>query len=189
MRYATGLAFVVVAAVGWAGEASAQISHQVQDISDHVVLRDGSLSNRDPVVCPLTESGSFKGKGLFRVFPDGTLASDPFTVPAGRQLVITDVEWTVASTLSNASLQPGWIVRVLLRIGSGTTFNLVFLARTVQVGSAGGLVQGSEQLTTGFVVGPNTAICPGSAEQSSSSGIGTKLHELVLRGYLINAPH
>lgn len=186
MRYANVLAFVV-AALGWASEpASAQISHQGQDISDHVILRDGSLSSREPV-CP--PSGAFKGKGLYRVFPDGTLASEPFTVPAGRQLVVTDVEWTVGSTSQNLSLEPGWTVRVLLRIGSGTTFNLVFLARTVQVGPAGGSVQGSEQLTTGFVVGPNTAICPGSAEQASNWSIATKLHELVLRGYLINAPH
>ena len=94
MRYTTELACVVVAAVALAGEpAAAQISHQGQDITEHVVLRDGSLSGRGEAVCPAT--ASFKGRALFRVLPDGTRASDPFMVPAARQLVITDVEWTV----------------------------------------------------------------------------------------------
>ena len=131
-----------------AGEpAAAQISHQGQDISDHVVLRDGSLSGRGLPVCPPT--ASFKDKALFRVFPDGTRASDPFTVPPGRQLVITDVEWTV-NGLSRAPLTPGATVRTRLQIGSDMTFDQVFLSRTVEVGSERGDVSGNEQLTTGF---------------------------------------
>ena len=74
MRNTTVLACVVVVAVALTGEpAAAQISHQGQDISDHVVLRDGSLSGRAEDLCP--SSGSFSGKALFRVFPDGTRAS------------------------------------------------------------------------------------------------------------------
>ena len=43
MRYATVLACVMVSAAALAGEpAAAQISHQGQNISDHVVLRDGT---------------------------------------------------------------------------------------------------------------------------------------------------
>jgi len=49
MRNTTVLACVVVAAVALTGEpAAAQISHQGQDISDHVVLRAGSL-NQPPI--------------------------------------------------------------------------------------------------------------------------------------------
>ena len=53
MRYTTTLVCVVVAAVALTGEpAAAQLSHQGQDISDHVVLRDGSLSGRGPGSVP-----------------------------------------------------------------------------------------------------------------------------------------
>ena len=57
--------------------------------------------------------------------------------------------------------------------------------RTVEVGSGSGYVTGSEQLTTGFVVASNTAICPGSAEFNSGTVKSARLVELVLRGYLI----
>ena len=127
MRYTAALACVVVAAVALAGEAAAaQVSHQGQDISDHVVLRDGSLSGRAEAVCPLT--ASFKGRALFQVLPDGTRASDPFTVPAARQLVVTDVEWAVDALSTGLPLTPGETVRTQLQIGSGTTFNRVFLS-------------------------------------------------------------
>jgi hypothetical protein len=186
MRYTTVLACVVVAAVALAGEpAAAQISHQGQDISDHVVLRDWSLSGRSEAVCP--SNGSFADRALFRVFPDGTRASDPFTVPAARQLVITDVEWTVDALSTGWPLTPGETVRTRLLIGSGAAFNQVFLSRTVEVGPGGGRVSGTEQLTTGFVVASNTAICPGSGEFGSSVVKSARLLELVLRGYLIGA--
>jgi hypothetical protein len=163
MRYRNGLACIVVAAVALTGDpAAAQISHQGQDVSEHVVLRDGSLTGRFEAVCPATSS--FKDRTLFRVWPDGTQASEPFLVPAGRQLVITDVEWTVDALGTGLPLTPGETVRTRVQIGSGTTFNKVFLSRSVEVGSERGRVSGSEQLTTGFVVAPNTAICPGSGE-------------------------
>jgi hypothetical protein len=179
------LACVVVAAMALAGQpAAAQISHQGQPISDHVVLRDGSLSGRGLPVCPPT--ASFKDKALFRVFPDGTRASDPFTVPPGRQLVVTDVEWTVNGLSSGPSLTPGATVRTRLQIGSDMTFDQVFLSRTVEVGSERGYVSGSEQLTTGFAVAPNTTICADSAEFGSNTIRSARLVELVLRGYLIS---
>ena len=182
---ARSLAGVVVAAMALAGEpAAAQISHQGQDISDHVVLRDGGLGGRGLAVCPPT--ASFQDKALFRVFPDGTRASDPFTVPPGRRLVITDVEWTVNGLSQGASLTPGATVRTRLRIGSDMTFDQVFLSRTVEVGSERGNVSGNEQLTTGFVVAPNTTICADSAEFGSNTVKSARLVELVLRGYLIS---
>jgi len=185
MRYRNALAVVGFAAVAVAGQpAAAQISHQGQDISEHVVLRDGSLTGRFEAVCPPT--ASFKDRALFRVLPDGTRASDPFMVPGGRQLVITDVEWTVDALATGLPLTPGATVRTRLQIGSATTFNPVFLSRTVEVSSERGSVSGSEQLTTGFVVASNTAICPGSAEFSAGAVKSARLIELVVRGYLIS---
>jgi hypothetical protein len=188
MRCTTRLACVVVAAVALTGApATAQISHQGQDINDHVVLRDGSLSGR--YADDVCTSGSFKGKGLFRVSPDGTLESAPFTVPAGRLLVITDVEWTVSGTTLGLSLAPGATVRTRIALGNGLTLTPVFLSKTVQVDSGGVYVAGSEQLTTGFVVAPSATICPSSVEFSSGVLISANLIEFVLRGYLINNAH
>jgi hypothetical protein len=184
MCYTTTLACIMVAAVTLIGEpAEAQISHQGQDISDHVTLRNGSLSDRGPALCPST--ASFKDKALFRVFPDGTMASDPFMVPSGRQLVITDVEWNVDRLASGYPLVAGFTVRTRVAIGNATTVNTVFLSRTVQVGSERGAVSGNEQLTTGFVVAPNTAMCPTSASFGSNVVQSARIVELVLRGYLI----
>ena len=184
MRATLTWACVVVAAVTLAGvPAAAQIS-QGLDSSDYVVLRDSSFTGRVEA-CPLT--ASFTDKALFRVWPNGTRASEPFTVPAGKHLVITDVEWTVDALSTGLSLIPGGTVRTRLQIGSGDTFNQVFLSRTVEVGAESGRITGSEQLTTGVVVAPKTAICPGSAEFNSNAVISARLLEIVLRGYLINA--
>lgn len=175
----------VVVATALAGEpAAAQISHQGQNIGDHIILRDGSLGGRVGIPCPST--ASFNGRALFRVWPDGTRAVDPFTVPAARQLVITDVEWTVDSLSTGLALTPGGTVRTRLQIGSGTTFIPVFLSRTVEVSSERGAVSGAEQLTTGVVVAANTVICPSSTEFGANVVRSARLLELVLRGYLIN---
>jgi hypothetical protein len=186
VRSTTTWVCVVVAAVALAGNpAAAQISHQGQDISDHVVLRDGTLSGRVGTGCP--SGASFSGRALFRVWPDGTRATEPFMVPGSRQLVITDVEWTVDGLPTGLGLTAGATVRTRLQIGSGTTFDQVFLSRTVEVGPERGAVSGTEQLTTGVVVASNTAICPGSTEFGASLVKSARLLELVLRGYLINA--
>ena len=180
----TAWVFVVVAAVALAAEpAAAQISHQGQDIKEHVLLRDGSVGGRVGDACP--PSASFNGRGLFRVAPDGIRGSVPFTVPATQQLVVTDVEWTVDALSTGLNLTVGATVRTRVQIGSGSTFTQVFLSRTVQVGPERGAVSGSEQLATGFSVAPNTAICPGATEFGSNVVRSARLLELVLRGYLI----
>ena len=186
MRFTTPSVFFFVAAVALAGEpAAAQLSHQGQNVTEHVVLRDGSLSGRAASACPA--SASFKDRALFRVYPDGTRASETFTVPAARQFVITDVEWTVDALSTGLSLTPGGTVRTRLQIGSGATFTSVFLSRTVEVGAERGAVSGADQLTTGVAVGSNTAICPGSTEFGSNVVRSARLLELVLRGYLIDS--
>ena len=185
MRATNRSVWVVVAAAALAGQpAAAQISHQGQDINDHVVLRDGAIEGRGESLCPVT--ASFKGRGLFRVWPDGTRASEPFTAPATRRLVITDVEWTVDATSTGSPLTTGGTVRTRLQIGSGTTFTQVFLSRTVEVGSERGGVSGTEQLTTGVVVAPDTAVCPTATEFGANLVRSARLLELVLRGYLIS---
>ena len=186
MRYPTRVACVVVAAMALTGDpAAAQMSHQGQDISEHVVLRDGNLPGRAESVCPA--GGSFSDRTLFRVMPDGTREAIPFTVPAGRHLVVTEVEWTVdAHTTTGNALTSGATVGTRVRIGSGATFNAVFNSRTVEVGAERGRVTGSDQLTTGFVVGAGAVICPSASEFSANLVRSARLIEIVFRGYLIS---
>ena len=57
-------------------------------------------------------SGLFNANGeifFMRTLPDGT-ANPSFTIPAGKVLIITDVNWQVASG------NPGAVARLLLRI-------------------------------------------------------------------------
>lgn len=186
MRCTTSLACVMVSGAVLASEpAAAQISHQGQDVGDHVVLRDGPLTGRVDSICP--PSASFNKRGLFRILPDGTRASEPFAVPAGRQLVVTDVEWTVDALSSGLSLTAGATVRTRLQIGSGSTFEPVFLSRTVLVGSERSAVSASEQLATGFAVAPSTAICPQATEFGASVLRAARVIEIALRGYLISS--
>ena len=57
MRCTTVLAWVLASAVALTGgPAAAQISHQGQDIGDHVVLRDGAMNGRGESDCPATAS-------------------------------------------------------------------------------------------------------------------------------------
>jgi hypothetical protein len=87
-------------------------------------------------------------------------------------------------TLSTGlSLTPGGTVRTRLQIGSGTTFDAVFLSRTVEVSSERGAVSGTEQLTTGVVVAANAVICPSAVEFSANLVRSARLLEIVLRGY------
>jgi hypothetical protein len=174
------------AAVALAGDvAAAQVSHLGQNVADHVMLRSGTPSGRFVSTCPVPASP--QGMVLFRVWPDGTRESESFTVPSGRLLVITDVEWTVMNRTNGGALTAGATVRFRLQIGSGTTFSSVFLSPTVEVGSERAAVSGSEQLTTGIAVGPNTTICPSAVEFIPNGFASAWVNELVLRGYLITA--
>jgi hypothetical protein len=101
--------------------------------------------------------------------------------------VVTDVDWTVDALFSSGSAPTaGATIGTRVRIGSGTTFNAVFASRTVEVGSERGRVTGSDQLTTGFVVGAGAAICPTAAEFGANLVRVARLIEIVLRGYLIS---
>lgn len=187
MRHPNAWTSVVLASLTLAvSPAAAQIGHMGQAVSEHVLLRDGAVSGRigAAVACPV--SASFNDRALYRVWPDGTRSPDVFTVPAGRQLVITDVEWTVSGLTTGSPLTAGATARLRLQISSGTIANTVFLSRSVEVGPERGSVSGSDQLTTGFVVGANTAICPGATEFGANIVRSAQLLEVVLRGYLID---
>jgi len=119
-------------------------------------------------------SGLFNNSGeifFMRTLPDGTSTS--FTVPAGKVLIITDVNWQM--TAGN----PGTVVQLLLRIDNLANpifFRDVF-GSVITLNSAG-MNRSNENLRAGIVVSSAAKI---TAHLTAPSGA---LQHLFLIGYL-----
>ena len=119
-------------------------------------------------------SGLFNNNGeifFLRTLPDGT--STPFTIPAGKVLIITDVNWQIDSG------NPGTVVRLLLRIENlanpaliRNVHNSVFTLNSAGVNGV------NERLGSGIVVSSAAKI---TAQLTAPSGA---LGALYLIGYL-----
>ena len=138
---------------------------------------------RNLVVLELT-AGAKDGCGplkldFVRSFPDGTAASEPFRVPPGRVLIVTDVDWHYYSGGPN-------LVQVLQlavqNLGDAAKVRRVFES-SIRLNTAG--VGGtSEHMTTGFALSSQARICadviPGPL------GSPMRLSRILLRGYLVD---
>jgi len=119
-------------------------------------------------------SGLFNNNGeifFLRTLPDGTSAA--FTIPAGKVLIITDVNWQIDSG------NPGTVVRLLLRIENlanpaliRNVHNSVFTLNSAGVNGV------NERLGAGIVVSSAAKI---TAQLTAPSGA---LGALYLIGYL-----
>ena len=119
-------------------------------------------------------SGLFNANGeifFLRTLPDGT--STQFTIPAGKVLIITDVNWQIDSG------NPGTVVRLLLRIENlanpaliRNVHNSVFTLNSAGVNGV------NERLGAGIVVSSAAKI---TAQLTAPSGA---LGGLYLIGYL-----
>ena len=160
-----------------AGEA-ADKSHLGQKIDKHVMLIGEFVpSGEGPCA-----NASFDDKAFFQVFPDGTKSDSPFQFASGK-LVITDVDWSVQRTVLGDPLIPGRTLRLTIFLGAGAP---VFQSElTVDANSAGGRPGKSESATTGFVVAPGVAICPGAALADDSGFVAARIERIILRGYVI----
>lgn len=175
-----------------AGSAAAQpVSHLGQRIEDHIVLTGWSSPQGSLYICD-----------WHHVPPDGRVSQNPpdYSIPAGRRLVVTDVEWFA----NWMDAQGGYTIdavdmRIYLSQGSLYDVNAlspVFRSRTVPmpVQATGDRVPragSNEQLTTGFVVAAGTEICAVTQGLLGTSGGGFTEYlpgEATLRGYLIDAP-
>jgi hypothetical protein len=156
-------------------------SHLGQKIQDHVMLV-ADFVPEEQAPCP----GLFAQKDLFRVFPDGTQSSDPFRVPNGKILVITDVAWSVFD--EDNLFDAGSMVLVGITIGNQGP--VVFESSVFVPEGAGApqTVRKNESLTAGFPVGENGVVCAFAYLHINSLVTSQSVGSLYLRGYLINAP-
>jgi hypothetical protein len=155
-----------------------------QPISEHVTLYNLSINDPNPY-CPAEFVPPYN-RAFFRVFPNGTYDSQPFVVPEGQLLVITDVEWVAGlPSVNSPALAPGTGVNMVLYLytpGGQPPFGLVFNSSTIITPTRTFSVGSNDELTTGFVVGPNRRICPQLIPVPDQKML---LNRVTLRGYLI----
>jgi len=120
-------------------------------------------------------SGLFNNSGeifFMRTLPDGT--STTFTVPSGKVLIITDVNWQIESG------NPGTVSRLLLRVEN--LANPIFFRNvytSVLTLNSGGVNGSNDHLGTGLVVSSAAKI---TANLNTANGA---LGGLFLIGYLV----
>ena len=121
-----------------------------------------------------------------RVLADGKSQSGPgglgWRVPAGKALVITDVDWQYIHPQGAAAASQIQVLRLFVEnlVNPSQTRRAFESAITLSSLGEGGV---SEAMTTGFVVSSKARVCPDvfPGPQGPPSG----LQHLILRGYLI----
>jgi hypothetical protein len=119
-----------------------------------------------------------------RVLPNGTVVD--FSIPAGKVLVITDVEWCsgILVTGQGPDHHYGERATLVLKFGTGSTAEVF---RSTAIITNDDLAANSEHLTTGIVLstfnGFHTEILLG---RFIPTGLN-QVVDLVLRGYLTDA--
>jgi hypothetical protein len=129
-------------------------------------------------------SGARNGCGpakfdVVRIFPDGTSGAEPFRVPDGRSLVITELDWYYFNG------PPGLTVILSVfteNLRDGSKRNVVFQS-PLRLGSDG-VGGASERMTTGFAVSSSGRLC--FDVLNGSIGTPMRLSRVLLRGYLVN---
>lgn len=149
-------------------------SHLNQPVLEHVVL-EGFIS-------PDGRACSWSREGV-----NGPPYPAAFLVPAGRRLVVTDVEWQVYGDKGAFSAADSLWVEIRLTDEDGpNNTRRVFLSRTLP-GLGQALVGASEQTTTGFTVAPKTSMCAMPFGANSAAATHLTIYTILLHGYLIGA--
>ena len=169
-----------LAAIAATLSAASPDSHMGQQVANHVVLSSQPGSN---------PCGGIDDFRLERVLASGKL--EPFHIPVGRALVVTDVEWQARPIAEDGEFKPGSSVFMSIRLGDGSFGPHAFRSRMIPITEETKTAQAgsSEQLTTGFVVRSGVNICPGVSFAFGDQFSGAeRLVKVILRGYLIDMP-
>jgi hypothetical protein len=162
-------------------------SHLGQSIQDHVTLVD--REHPGETKC---DTNSFENRAFFRVSPEGKVEAKPFSVPKGRLLVVTDVEWSAYGGPNDTiDLKPDRTLRLTIHVGNANQISdnpVVFMsALTLDQAAAQGRPGRSEYCTAGFVVASGRRICPNVWATQPDGGWVAFIERIILRGYLIDA--
>lgn len=167
-----GLSAVLVA------PAHAQsLTHLGQPTERHVTL----VYHGEPL-------GEVCNDDLSRVSASGGKSAEPFVVPARHVLVVTDVEWRVLFDARHTTAPRS--VHLNISVSRTEPLTRVFMSRTVAIAADAHSWYGtSEQLTSGFLVGPGTEICASAwilgGSKATADTNRFELGHLVMRGYFM----
>ena len=147
--------------VPWPASAQEPVTHVGQVASDLVILKWVFLE-------PINRFA------FVRIGSTGQIGSEPFDIPEGRTLVITDVRWEIST--SNPSILIG--LGIFGASAGGPT--TVYFGHTMN--AVDGLVTGHDHFTTGIPVRAARPVVTGF-----SRGSGTQ-PRMWLYGYLVGNP-
>jgi hypothetical protein len=127
-------------------------------------------------------SGIAAGHTFRQISQDGTAALQPFAMPVGRSLVITDVDWRYAHPNGAAAASRRVVLRLFLQNLADPTHLEPLFESTILLNADGGT---SEAMTAGFVVSDAAQLCLDTSEEPKGPPSG--LQHAILRGYLIRS--
>lgn len=160
-------------------DASAK-THFGQGLQSHVMLTWVAPGNQDTVCTP--------NKEFVRLFPDGTISNEPFVVPQGQMLVVTDADMTFTPGLGK-TFQLGTVVYGMLSADPQKESTLVphRTAGVLITNQNSQAVAVSSNLGAGVLIGAGRQACVRAQSLSNLGGfIQFEVESASLRGYLIS---
>jgi hypothetical protein len=136
-------------------------THMGQRPSEHVTLEAVDVGGGDQ-----------EDLNLRRIHPDGTRETSPFSVPASKVLVVTDVDWQYNS----GDPKSRQTFRIFIRDFENDESHRVFESTIILNDSGDGGI--SEGMTSGFVLSSK-----GTLQGDVSPG-GGMINHIIIRGYL-----
>ena len=170
-----GSAVLALAPEAASAQPMTQRTHVLREPHQHVVL------TREPGItggCGLQESG------FFRIFGNGRRAEEPFEVPEGTRLVVTDVDWWIADFRTPATPGMTTYFALALEYEDPSLVTTYWVFQNVGIDDPQGRSGRSVSMTTGFVVEPGTRICP-TAQVADTPDTDVLRLRVILRGYLV----
>lgn len=182
------LAYLFVTGLAVSSTAAADFTHLNVDHRELVHLR--LTSTGVGAAC----TGNFTNNAPLReVRTTGQLIDREYAVPAGKELIITDVTYFIGRTSgewSGETLSPRLIAN-LVTDGSPSGFREIVSLPGIQTPQSGSAVlAGQVNYTAGIRVASRRSICTGASRVSSLGSIstetGVRFVKMAIKGYLVD---
>jgi hypothetical protein len=156
--------------------ACAPAGHLGQPLAQHVVLHSA--------VGDTGCSFGAAGRTFRQVFQDGTGALQPFEMPAGRDLVVTDLDWWYHHPDEAEAAGRRIVLRVMAQNLADPDRQERMVESTIMLNAEG---EGGTTMTmtTGFVMAATAQLCFDTV--GGPAGPPSGVQHLILRGYFLPA--
>ena len=148
-----------------------------ESLGDHVVLRYRSDTGD---IC-----STFTGQGIAHLeFADRSVDTNPFTVPDGKTLVITNVSWQAFDVLPGSFVQGQFVT-----LSVGTRFGPLLRTGAVVTADIAAAIyaNGNENINGGLIFRPGEYVCiSGGLRVGSTTTAGPTFNGTVLNGRLVD---